>query len=198
MKIYTKTGDTGETGLFGGPRVSKGSLRVEAYGAVDELNAYLGWAATLLTSSLADAGGADSPRSLANARGSDLLRQIQSDLFVLGADLATPPDAKPGAVSRTRRVTSEQTRRLEEWIDRCEAEMPPLTHFILPGGTPGAAALHVCRAVCRRAERCVVRLAEAEPVNPEAIVYLNRLSDLLFVLARWVNACEGGEEVTWQ
>ncbi|MCS6862321.1 MAG: cob(I)yrinic acid a,c-diamide adenosyltransferase [Abditibacteriales bacterium] len=186
MKIYTKTGDTGETGLFGGRRVSKGSLRVEAYGAVDELNAHLGWAATLLTSPLVD------------AHGSNLLRQIQSDLFVLGADLATPLKTKSNVAARTQRMTPAQTQQLEAWIDRWEAEMPPLRHFILPGGTPAAAALHVCRAVCRRAERCVVRLAEFEPVNPEAIVYLNRLSDLLFVLARWVNTCEGGEEVLWQ
>jgi cob(I)alamin adenosyltransferase len=182
MRIYTKTGDTGETGLFGGPRVSKGSLRVEAYGAVDELNAHLGWAETLLRHLPLQAE----------------LRAIQSDLFVLGADLATPLHVSPKAAAHTRRVEPAQTRRLEEWIDRWDAETAPLAHFVLPGGSPGAAALHVCRSVCRRAERSVVRLAESESVNPEVVIYLNRLSDLLFVLARWVNAREGVEEPAWK
>lgn len=182
MRIYTRTGDRGQTGLFGGGRVSKADPRVEAYGAVDELNAFLGWAATLL-------------RHLPLEQE---LQTLQSDLLVLGADLATPPDAAPAAAARTRRVSPEQARRLETWIDRWDAELVPLTRFILPGGAPGGAALHVCRGVCRRAERAVVRLAEAAPVNPEIIVYLNRLSDLLFVLARWVNAREGIEELIWE
>jgi iron complex transport system substrate-binding protein len=182
MRIYTKTGDTGETGLFGGGRVSKADLRVEAYGSVDELNAQLGWAETLL-------------RHLPLP---DELRAIQSDLFVLGADLATPADPAPAAAARARRVEPAQIERLEAWIDQYDAETAPLTHFILPGGAPGAAALHVCRGVCRRAERAVVRLAQADPVNPSALVYLNRLSDLLFVLARWVNAREGVAEPIWE
>ena len=182
MRIYTRTGDTGETGLFGGPRVSKGDLRVEAYGTVDELNAQLGWAGTLLRHLPLQAE----------------LRAIQSDLLVVGADLATPPGATAAAAARTCRVEPAQVQRLEAWIDRWDAETTPLTRFILPGGAPGAAALHVCRGTCRRAERCVVRLAETEDVNPPVMVYLNRLSDLLFVLARWVNAREGVEEPIWE
>jgi cob(I)alamin adenosyltransferase len=182
VRIYTKTGDAGETGLFGGGRVSKADRRVEAYGTVDELNAQIGWAETLLR---------DLPIQ-------PELREIQSDLMVAGADLATPPEATPAAAARTRRVTPEQIQRLEEWIDRWDAETTPLTQFILPGGAPGAAALHVCRATCRRAERCVVRLAGAESVNPQTIIYLNRLSDLLFVLARWANAREGVGEPVWK
>jgi cob(I)alamin adenosyltransferase len=182
VRIYTKTGDGGETGLFGGGRVSKADLRVEAYGTVDELNAQIGWAETLL-------------RHLPIQ---PELREIQSDLLVVGADLATPLEATPAAAARTRRVEPEQIRRLEAWIDRWDAETAPLTQFILPGGAPGAAALHVCRAVCRRAERCAVRLSELEAVNPDVIVYLNRLSDLFFVLARWVNAREGVEEPAWE
>lgn len=182
MRIYTKTGDAGETGLFGGGRVSKADLRVEAFGTVDELNAQLGWAETLLR----------------HLPVQTELQEIQSDLLVVGADLATPMQATPAAAARARRVDPAQIRRLEEWIDRWDAETAPLSQFILPGGAPGAAALHVCRAVCRRAERCVVRLGGAETVNALVVVYLNRLSDLLFVLARWVNAREGIEEPVWE
>jgi cob(I)alamin adenosyltransferase len=181
MRIYTRTGDSGETGLFGAGRVSKADPRVEAYGAVDELNAQLGWAETLLR-----------PLGL-----SPDLQGLQADLLVLGADLATPSGATAVAQARTRRVQAAQAERLEAWIDRLDAETSPLTTFILPDGSPGAAALHVCRAVCRRAERRVVALAETEPVSPQVIVYLNRLSDLLFVLARWVNAREGVTEPIW-
>lgn len=182
MRIYTRTGDHGETGLFGGQRVSKSDLRVEAYGAVDELNAQLGWAETLLRHLPVQAE----------------MRQIQADLLAAGADLAYPGGGGPGTQARAVRVEPELARRLEGWIDHWEAETEPLTRFILPGGAPGAAALHVCRGVCRRAERAVVRLAEAEEVNAEVVVYLNRLSDLLFVLARWVNARDGVEEPVWE
>jgi cob(I)alamin adenosyltransferase len=181
MRIYTRTGDTGQTGLFGGRRVSKGDPRVETYGTVDELNAHLGWAETLLR------------RLPLQAE----IRGLQSDLLVLGADLATPEDATAAAAARIRRVDAPMAERLEAWIDRLDREVAPLTRFILPGGAPGAAALHVARAVCRRAERAAVRLASEEPVNAHVIVYLNRLSDLLFVLARWVNAREGVEEPVW-
>jgi len=181
MKIYTRTGDSGETGLFGGGRVSKAHARIEAYGTVDELNGFLGWAETLV-----GALGAGEP-----------LRTIQSDLFVLGADLATPLDAPQPAQSKTVRTAASQVEQLEGWIDRWAVECAPLTHFVLPGGAPGAAALHVCRGVCRRAERLTVRLAESTPINAETIRYLNRLSDLLFVLARWVNARQGVEETRW-
>jgi cob(I)alamin adenosyltransferase len=181
-KIYTRTGDNGTTGLFGGRRLSKSELRVEAYGTVDELNASLGWAETLL-------------RHLPLQ---SELREIQADLLAVGADLGTPPEAGPALAARTVRIDLRRAERLEALIDRWDAETAPLTRFILPGGAPGAAALHVCRVVCRRAERCAVRLSEVEPVNPGVIVYLNRLSDFLFVLARWVNAREGVEEPAWE
>jgi len=180
MKIYTKTGDGGETGLFGGRRVKKSDRRVEAYGSVDEVNAHLGWAAALLAHLPLD----------------QEIREIQSDLFDLGTDLATAPGTP--AASNAARIDETQIRRLEGLIDRWQAEAPPLKNFILPGGAPGAAALHVCRTVCRRAERSTVRLSLAEPVGPHAIVYLNRLSDLLFVLARWVNAREKISEPIWK
>ncbi|MBW3623016.1 MAG: cob(I)yrinic acid a,c-diamide adenosyltransferase, partial [Armatimonadetes bacterium] len=162
MKLYTKTGDAGQTSLFGGKRVDKDELRVEAYGTVDELNAVLGVAAAHL-------------RELPLEQE---IHAIQSDLFDLGADLATPPDASPAASGWTKRIQPEQIHRLEEWIDRFQAETEPLAHFVLPGGSPGGAALHLARTVCRRAERRVVSLAKAEAVTPEAIIYLNRLSDL--------------------
>ena len=182
MKIYTKTGDGGETGLFGGRRVSKANPRVEAYGEVDELNACLGWAATLLKHLPLE----------------ESIRQIQRDLFTLGADLATAPDASAAASANTVRIGEADAHRLDLLIDGWDKDLKPLQNFILPGGSPGAAALQVCRAVCRRAERSVVRLAAGESVSPAAIVYLNRLADLLFVLARWVNSREGIVEPLWK
>ena len=181
MKIYTRTGDGGETGLFGGRRVPKDHPRVGAYGDVDELNSALGFAEALL-------------RDLALT---DEIREVQRDLLTLGSDLATPPDASPGAAARTVRIGADRAARLEERIDRYEAENEPLTRFILPGGDPGAAALQVCRTVCRRAERAVVALAAQDVVNPAAVVYLNRLSDFLFVLARFVNRRRGISEPQW-
>ncbi len=180
MKIYTKTGDRGETGLFGGKRVKKSESRVEAYGGVDELSAHLGWAGSLLAHLPLDKE----------------IRAIQADLFNLGASLATDPGG--AAVPSSAAIGETEVRRLEALIDEREAELQPLKHFILPGGAPGAAALQVCRTVCRRAERAVVRLSLSEPVDPRAIVYLNRLSDLLFVLARWVNAREKISEPIWK
>ncbi|MHC4860698.1 MAG: cob(I)yrinic acid a,c-diamide adenosyltransferase [Planctomycetota bacterium] len=177
MKIYTRTGDDGETGLFGGGRVGKDDPRVEAYGDVDELNSQLGLAAAL------------------GAGPEDTLAEIQRDLFALGADLATPSGAP--AADQVARVEPDRVTWLEARIDEHDAENAPLANFVLPGGAPGAAALHVCRAVWRRAERAVVGLGAAEDVNPQAIVYLNRLSDLLFVLARRVNREEGVDEPTW-
>ncbi len=181
MKIYTKTGDKGETGLFGGRRVSKADPRVEAYGAVDELNAHLGWAGSLLEEVAVN----------------QALQSIQSDLLRIGADLATPPGLDAALTARTVSLAPGASVRLEGLIDRWDAELPPLKHFILPGGSPASAALQVCRAVCRRAERAVVGLEAISPVNPEVVVYLNRLSDLLFVLARWVNAKRGVSEPVW-
>lgn len=181
-RIYTRTGDDGTTRLATGEPVSKASLRVEAYGAVDETNACLG---------LARVHAATDPELDA------LLARVQNELFDLGADLAQPP--KPGeAEGAMLRILDSQVARLEAEIDDLNGRLPPLTSFILPGGTPAAAALHLARTVCRRAEREAVRLAEAgEPVSGPALRYLNRLSDLLFVAARWAN--DGGRaEVFWK
>jgi cob(I)alamin adenosyltransferase len=179
-RIYTKTGDSGETALGDGTRVSKDHPRVAAYGSVDELNAALG----LML--------AHNPK----AAEAELLRSIQNDLFDVGADLCVPAAANeaPGAHLRVR---PEQAARLETAIDRLNAELTPLRSFILPGGRPLAAWCHVGRTVCRRAERDVVTLARVEAVNPQVIIYLNRLSDLLFVLARVAND-QGREDVLWE
>jgi len=183
MKIYTRTGDKGETGLFGGERVPKDSLYVEAYGTVDELNSVLGVVVSFITD--------------AQIRG--ILEKIQSELFNVGADLATPLNRpKLEARKPIPRVMPEQITRLEELIDQCEAELRPLTRFILPGGTPGAALLHFARTISRRAERRVVTLAQAHEINKEIIKYLNRLSDLLFVLARLVNHRASRPETIWE
>lgn len=182
FKIYTKTGDDGTTGLFGGQRVGKDSLRIESYGTVDELNSTIG---------LARAHGmsADHDR---------LIGMIQEQLFVLGADLATPHDERTEKKTILPRVTSYEVECLERAIDSLEEELPPLKHFILPGGTPAGAALHLARTVCRRAERHVVSLTHREPaIGMMPLQYLNRLSDLLFVLARAVNRSSGAEERPW-
>jgi len=179
-RIYTRSGDSGSTRLATGAQVSKSDPRVEAYGAVDETNACVGLAR------VPAAGDLDA-----------ILARIQNELFDLGADLSTPPkaDEAEGAVLR---VLDSQVARLEGEIDALNAELPPLTSFILPGGTPAAAALHLARTVCRRAEREAIRLAEAgEPVSGPAMRYLNRLSDLLFVAARYAND-RGAAEVFWQ
>ncbi|EKP94696.1 cob(I)yrinic acid a,c-diamide adenosyltransferase [Thermaerobacter subterraneus] len=182
MKIYTRTGDAGETGMLGGGRVPKAHPRVEAYGAVDELNAALGWAAALLD-------GADP---------APVIHQLQQECFALGADLAAPPGPAREAATGLPRVTAQQVQALEGLIDRYDAQLPPLRQFILPGGAPAAAALHLARTVARRAERRVAALAAQEEVNPVVLQYLNRLSDLLFVLARWVNHRAGVPDVPWQ
>jgi cob(I)alamin adenosyltransferase len=183
MKIYTRTGDKGETGLFGGERVLKDSTYVEAYGTVDELNSVLGIAVSFITDSQI--------RSI--------LEKIQSELFNVGADLATPLNQpKVEARKPIPRILPEQAKRLEEIIDQSETELKPLTRFILPGGISGAAFLHFARTVCRRAERCVVTLAQVHEINKEVIVYLNRLSDLLFVLARLTNQRANQAETTWE
>ena len=182
MKLYTRTGDSGETGLYGGERVRKDSLRVAAYGSVDEANAALGVAATL----------GETVR----------LQKLQAELFVVGGDLATPLTLGKGSEgeSRVPRVSGEETAWLEREIDLLEAELEPLRSFILPGGTPLAAALHLARTVVRRSERAVVTLYEAEPeqTNPEAIRYLNRLSDFLFSLARFANQSAGQPDILWK
>ncbi|MYE46202.1 MAG: cob(I)yrinic acid a,c-diamide adenosyltransferase [Chloroflexi bacterium] len=186
MKIYTRSGDEGDTGLFGGPRVPKDDARVEAYGAVDELNAALGVAAAGLDR--------DASPDLA-----EMLHEIQSTLFDLGGELATP-DARERAASGklTPLLAEGSSERLEGWIDALEEELEPLTQFILPGGAPVAAQLQLARTVCRRAERRAVSLAAIEDdVAGEVLVYLNRLSDFLFGAARAVNRREGVEEPRW-
>lgn len=180
MKLYTKTGDKGETGLYGGQRVGKDDLRVRAYGAVDEANAVLG---------------------IVRAHSGDVainedLAYLQNALFDLGADLATPLDAQQRA--QLNPIDAQDIERLEQLIDDYDEGLEPLKSFILPGGHEAAAALHLARAVVRRAEREVVALARAQDINPQVGVFLNRLSDLLFVLARVINMKMGIGETRWQ
>ena len=181
FKIYTKTGDSGDTGLFGGGRVDKDHPRVEAYGDVDELNAALGLARSIELMPRID----------------EVLVPIQRDLFAIGALLATPDHDKMREQLAKARTDDERIGELERAINAAEAELEPLQSFILPGGTPKAAALHVARTVCRRAERRVVRLAHEIELPSLSIIYLNRLSDLLFTLARLANKRAGAGEVTW-
>lgn len=185
MKIYTRTGDGGETALFGGGRVRKDDIRVEAYGAVDELNAAIGLAIAGL-----EAAGDDEQI--------DRLRSVQGDLLAIGAHLATPDSAGATAVSHLPPLPSEQIAWMEEWIDRGDEQVEPLRSFVLPGGSEAAARLHVARGVCRRAERRVLTLGAREPIDGTIIVYLNRLSDLLFTLARVANAAAGRGDVAWR
>jgi cob(I)alamin adenosyltransferase len=180
VKIYTKQGDRGDTALFGGQVTRKDSARVEAYGQVDEVNAAVGLARALLA-------GTDGEIEA-------ILGGLQSDLFTLGAELATPP----GTVNKASVPIGEgEVGRLERIIDRFQETLPVQKHFVLPGGSTSAAALHLARTVCRRAERTVVNLAGSEPVSETSIVYLNRLSDLLFVLGRACNARGGQGDVPW-
>ena len=181
MKIYTRTGDAGDTGLFGGGRVPKFHPRVEAYGDVDELNAALGLARSIESMPRID----------------EVLAPVQRDLFAIGALLATPDLEKMKQHLEKARVDDARIAELEHAIDRGDAELEPLTAFIMPGGTPKAAALHVARTVCRRAERRVVELQEDTEIPQVVVVYLNRLSDLLFTLARVANRRAGAGEVTW-
>ena len=179
MKIYTKTGDKGETGLYGGERVAKDALRVSAYGTVDEANAAIGMARSSFT----------------DVAINNVLAALQNALFGVGADLATPSDSKYRA--NLSPIDERDVARLEALIDTYEAELEPLKAFILPGGDTGAAALHLARATVRRAERETVALARVEAVNDQVIVYLNRLSDLLFVLARLMNKRMSVRESQW-
>jgi cob(I)alamin adenosyltransferase len=179
VKIYTRTGDSGDTGLFDGTRVAKSDPRVSAYGDIDELNAWLG---------LARASGLDDEIS-------GMLEQVQRDLFALGARLADPSRKIAGRVTKAA-VTADDIARLEGWIDALETGLPPLRRFILAGGSPAGAAVHVARTVCRRAERAMVGLG-ADAFEPELLIYVNRLSDLLFVMARAVNHRAGVAETEW-
>ena len=180
-KIYTRTGDAGETALFGGLRVAKSNARVCAYGDVDELNAVIGWAATQQTDDVL----------------LERLHTVQSDLFSIGAHLATvvregrTPPALP-------EIPNARVQEMESWIDAADGELPPLRNFVLPGGSAAAAALHVARTVCRRAERSVVALAQQERVDGGLMIYLNRLSDWLFEAARLVNHRANQPETPWQ
>ena len=179
MKIYTKTGDGGDTRLFDGTRVRKHNDRVEAYGEVDELNSFIGAAAAFLT----------------DERLSSVLQEIQKDLFCVGAQLANPRFSEKGG--EKFQLPPDRAASLETLIDEFETELPPLRQFILAGGGYAGSLLHVARTVCRRAERRVVGLSDAIEVHPGVIEYLNRLSDFLFVLARLVNHREGKQEVPW-
>ncbi|HJU18614.1 MAG TPA: cob(I)yrinic acid a,c-diamide adenosyltransferase [Stellaceae bacterium] len=177
-RIYTRGGDKGETSLGDGTRVNKHALRVAAYGTVDEANAAIGLV-----------------RLYADAAADEILARIQNDLFDLGADLCTPEDGR--RASGALRILAAQVERLEQEIDQMNAALAPLNSFVLPGGTPAAAHLHLARTITRRAERLTSELAAAEPVNPEALRYLNRLSDHLFVLGRRLND-NGARDVLWQ
>lgn len=177
MKIYTKRGDQGTTSLFGGTNIEKSHIRLHAYGTVDELNSVLGMS---LSNQMSE-------------RGRVIVTDIQAQLFILGADLATPKTKK----TKINRIGMAEIEILEGWIDELESELPPLTSFILPGGIHSGAFLHLARTVCRRAERHAVELKNSDTVSGESIIYLNRLSDLLFVLARFENMKAGADEIKW-
>ncbi len=181
MRIYTKTGDHGETGLFGGGRVSKDDVRVMAYGDVDELNAAIGLVRAVAPVELFDAE----------------LTRIQQDLFALGGQLATPAPEKVEAALAKAALSDGRVAEFERAIDAADAELPPLRAFVLPAGTEKAATLHLARTICRRAERSVVTLAREATLPPLFVIYLNRLSDYLFVLARLANHRAGRADVTW-
>jgi cob(I)alamin adenosyltransferase len=179
MRLYTRSGDSGDTSLFDGTRVPKDHARVGSYGEVDELNSALGWCRC------ADAG-----RLLGDA-----LDTVQRELFVIGAELATPPGAR--VQDRIPRLDEGSVQRLERWIDEAAEQAPPPRHFVVPGGTELAARLHVARTVCRRAERMAVGLARSGELRPELVMYLNRLGDLLFAWARLANHAAGVMDVLW-
>ena len=179
MKIYTKTGDDGKTSLFGGKRVDKDNLRIEAYGTIDELNSVIG---IVLTDNVSE-------------KTSKILNLIQNSLFVIGSELASPSDVESKAITP---VTEEDIRILENYIDEIDTDLSPLKNFILPGGTKSASLLHFARTVCRRAERRIVEIDKVEKINQKIIVYINRLSDLLFVIARYENHVASSPEIEWK
>jgi cob(I)alamin adenosyltransferase len=183
MRIYTRTGDAGDTGLYGGQRVRKDNCRVEAYGTVDEANAVLGIVATQLEN---------------DTELREVIYTLQRELFTVGADLATPLE-RDSQKATVPRIEGSHIETLEGWIDRLEESLEPLRNFILPGGTPAAASLHLARTVVRRAERAVVTLLDEDPeqTNPDTLRYLNRVADLLFVLARSANQRAGVPDVPW-
>ena len=181
MKIYTKGGDKGETGLYGGERVPKSSERIEAYGTIDELNSFIGLALTEVGSSEVK----------------DLLGTIQNQLFTVGSDLATPIDEK-NKDYEIPRVPKEFFENAEKQIDKFDAELESLKNFILPGGSRSAAILNICRTICRRAERRVVKLSASNEIGENILIFLNRLSDLFFVLARYENKVSGIPDTIWK
>jgi cob(I)alamin adenosyltransferase len=186
-RVYTRTGDKGETSLVGGKRVPKDSPHIEACGTIDELNSIVGLARVFNEEKLA---GHDAHRFL-----DVVLRKIQDELFDLGSELATPEDFyQPGMY----RVSEKQVEKIEQLIDECQKSLEPLKSFVLPGGGKVGAYLHQCRTVCRRAERQVLRLSRAEPMSEWPLKYLNRLSDLFFVLSRWISKQTGQDEYLWQ
>jgi cob(I)alamin adenosyltransferase len=186
-RVYTRTGDRGETALVGGTRVPKDAARIEAYGTVEELNAALGLARAFNAERLSEGEG---HRWL-----DETLRRLQNELFDLGSELATPEDA---VYEGMHRIGDAQVRELEKLIDQCQKELPPLKSFVLPGGGRIGAALHQARTICRRAEREILRLSRAEPLAEWPLRYVNRLSDLLFVLSRWVAKRLGEPEYLWE
>lgn len=186
-KVYTRTGDRGDTALVGGKRVPKDSPRIDAYGTLDELNSIVGLARVFNEESL-DAGEAHQFLD-------EVLCQLQDELFDLGSELATPPEFFQEGMYR---IGADEVTRLEKWIDQCQKDLEPLKSFILPGGGRIGAYLHQCRTVCRRAERDILRLSREEDINPNIIKYVNRLSDLFFVLSRWIAKQTGEQEYLWQ
>lgn len=186
-RVYTRTGDKGETGLVGGKRVPKDSPRIEAYGTIDELNSVVGLARAFNEERLS--------KGQAHRYLDEILRQVQNELFDLGSELATPPDSHHPAIYR---VGEKEVKRIEQILDGCQKELKPLKSFVLPGGGKIAAILHQCRTVCRRAERDILRLSRAEEIGVWPIKYVNRLSDLFFVLSRWVAKRMGEREDLWQ
>jgi len=186
-KVYTRTGDRGETALVGGKRVAKDSPRVDAYGVIDELNSVVGLARVFNEE---DRSAGEAYEFL-----DEVLCQIQDELFDLGSELATPPEYFTAGMYR---VSDEEVKRLEKLMDRCQKDLEPLKSFVLPGGGRIGAYLHQCRTVCRRAERDILRLSRSEDVNPTLLKYVNRLSDLFFVLARWISKQSNQPEYLWQ
>lgn len=185
-RVYTRTGDHGTTALVGGERVAKDARRVECYGAVDELNAILGLARSL---------NAQAPATPARRRLDGILRQLQNELFDLGSELATPAEAEYEGMFK---VGASDILALERVMDQCQKDLEPLRSFVLPGGGPVGAVLHQARTVCRRAEREIIRLAREEAVGDFVVPYVNRLSDLLFVLSRWIGKQNGEAEYLWE
>lgn len=184
MKLYTRSGDDGTTGLFGGGRVSKDHPRIEAYGTVDELNAFVGFVCSACRREVRY-----------EARLLEIFAHVQSRLFDIGADLATPEDSKSAA--KILRIDERFVAEIESWIDEVDGANPPIRTFVMPGGTELASRLHLARTICRRAERLMIRLGHNEPVTDGAIHWMNRLSDLLFAMARQANHVAGVADVPW-